>query len=92
MSKVLIVYAPQTKIPIRWVIPDSEHELNDHRHYQPGESWIIVDVADPLNMHHNDVLTYIAQHHNIKPEDIPFRDYDIIHHSVGLSEVPKVTP
>jgi hypothetical protein len=84
MSKVMIVYAPGTKTPRRYIIPDHDWELNDPRHVQPGEAFIIVDHPNPIdNLHHDRVKQYIADHHGIDVATIPVSLCDIINNATG---------
>jgi hypothetical protein len=60
MAKVMIIFSAADRTILRWIIPDTDAELEDPRLIDPGEAGVVADVEDPYSMGIDQAVEIVA--------------------------------
>jgi hypothetical protein len=80
-SRKAVIYATNSKLPRRVIIPTYDRELNDFTHVNGGETLLVIPLEHSMDFH--ELRATIAKHHDMDVNDIPTGRCAVVHRYTG---------
>lgn len=81
-SRKAVIYAANSKLPRRVVVPTYDRELTDFTHVNTGENILIIPLEHSMDF--NELRATIAAHHEMDVADIPTGRCAVVHRETGM--------